>query len=80
MNQPEYCKQQQNKTPQLNRLQQEREQLQQDLAELQDDLKIVQNLIRHKQQKLRALNQDIVTKSRQIRPVLVCLNGGRTTT
>ncbi|QTR49296.1 hypothetical protein [Candidatus Thiothrix anitrata] len=80
MNQPEYCKRQQNKNPQLNRLQQKREQLQQDLAELQDDLKIVQNLIRHKQQKLRALNQDIVTKTRHVTPVLVCLNGGRTTT
>ena len=62
--------------PPIGSLQQERDQLATDLAELQEDLKIVQGLIRHKQQKLRALNQELVNKTRHVRPVLTCLTGG----
>ena len=62
--------------PRINSLQQERDQLAADLAELQEDLKIVQGLIRHKQQKLRALNQELVNKTRHVQPVLTCLSGG----
>ncbi len=69
-------KQPYSRNPRISGLQQERDQLAADLAELQEDLKIVQGLIHHKQQKLRALNQELVNKTRHVRPVLTCLTGG----
>lgn len=61
--------------PCLRRLQQEREKLQAEVAELQDDLKLLQGILRHKQQKLREVNQGIVTRTRHAAEWYVIDNG-----
>ncbi len=48
----------------ITRLRRERDQLMAELAELRDDLQSVEGIIRHKQSRLRDLNQSIASKTR----------------